>query len=106
MKPILVPDDFKISARVYELAEENNIPQTFVDKQVKEFIFYWQDRRTKRNGWQRTFWNCVKMKWATGKQTKSAANKVWESKPVKVASKKTARYYIELMKHGSITTIG
>jgi len=69
--PTKVPSDYQPGARVYELAEENNIPKEFVDKQVSEFIFYWQEKDKRYKSWHRAFWNWVKNGWQWKKQKKT-----------------------------------
>lgn len=98
--PIPVPQDFKPGARVYELCEERDIPQPFVDGLVSSFIFYWTEKKDgrgaaiKRASWQHTFWNHVKMKWqwkqdkaGKGVRTSSAGYKDHVSEPINVAER-------------------
>ena len=116
-KRIKVPEDFKPSARVYELAEENNITIDFVNSQVKEFIFYFQEKETKYVSWQQTYWNWVKRGWGWKKErsekqvrTSPSSNQEFIGYPKrKVSDKETAKERIKQLRrsiHGNPCTSG
>ena len=84
-----VPSDFKPSHRIYSMATQRKIPISFVDECVSEFIFYFQTKKTRRMGWDLSYWNWVKRGWSMKKEkekktvgTNSAAFKDWEPEKI------------------------
>jgi len=93
-----VPSDFKPDDRIYQLSSENGIPVEFVNNQINQFVFYWQEKQIRRKSWQLTFWNWVKIGWDMKKKrdakqirTSPSSNKDWEWKKPEKASKETAK---------------
>ena len=93
-----VPSDFKPDARIYELATENGIPAEFVDKQVKQFIFHWQEKQIRRKSWHLSFWNWVKNGWKWKKEeaqkqvrTSPSSNREWQGEKIQKADPQKAR---------------
>ena len=64
-KKIIMSEDFKPKDRTYELITKAGISKSFADSLLDEFIFYWRERKEKRPGWDSTFLNHVKNRWAT-----------------------------------------
>ena len=94
----LVPKDFTPNATVYTFANNEGIPITFVDEEVNGFIAYWTLRGTRRSlrGWDMTFLNRIRYKWAakkkeeknTGRNNASHFKKDYEVEKVKKSDSK------------------
>ncbi len=90
--PQRIAPDYKPSARVFELAEECGIQSDFVKKQIPEFIFYFQEKGTRRAGWDRTCWSWIKRSWEWKEEKRKKAtrthpqsSKEWIAPVIKVA---------------------
>ena len=93
-----IPADYKPDNRIYEMAMEHEIPIAFVDKQIKPFIFHWQEKGHRRKSWHLSFWNWVKNGWKWKKEaaqkqvrTSPASNKEWQGEKIQKADPQKAR---------------
>lgn len=65
-----VPSDFLPKRPMYTYADKEGMPYAFIDDEVNEFIAYWTLQGTRRSlrGWDTTFLNRIRYKWADKKK--------------------------------------
>ena len=94
-KQSVVPSDYQPNDQILKLALENDISPAFIKKQRSEFVFYWQEKGTRRKNWHRSFWNWLKKGWEwekekkiKNKRTHPMANDVWEGEVIEKSTTK------------------
>lgn len=63
-----ISESWQPSERCYELIQKAEIPRSFADQCIDEFVMYWTDSQEKRASWDATFLNRVKDQWARAKE--------------------------------------
>lgn len=55
--------DWRPGDAVYQILAQHQIPKSFVDDQISEFVMYWAERGTKEHAWNSKFAKHVMHEW-------------------------------------------
>ncbi|MGV6806989.1 MAG: DnaT-like ssDNA-binding domain-containing protein [bacterium] len=63
-EPGLIPDQWRPTEDLYEVVKLANIPRTFAEAEIPNFVLYWRETKQAHNSWNTKFLQHVKRQWA------------------------------------------